>query len=80
MEKSYLENKVKGIVAESLTVAFDEVTLGAELVGDFGADSLDLIEALMNVEAEFDIEISDQESKGIVTVSDLVGVVASHTT
>ena len=74
MENSYLENKVKGIIAESLFVTFDEVTLDANFIDDLGADSLGLLEVLMNIEEAFDIEISDEEVTKIVTVLDLIVV------
>ncbi|MCK5607035.1 acyl carrier protein [Candidatus Pacearchaeota archaeon] len=75
MEKSYIENKVKEIAAESLTIIFDEVTLNSRLVDDLGADSLELIDMLMNVEDEFDIEISDDVAESVVTISDLIDIV-----
>lgn len=70
-----MEIKIKEIVAESLTVDFSEVVLAARLADDLGADSLELVDTLMNVEDAFDIEISDEEAEKIVTVSDLIAVV-----
>ena len=73
MENSYLENKIKEIVAEALTVPFDKVTLDANLVGDLGADSLDLVELIMSLEEAFStpslkVEISDEDAEKIATI------------
>ena len=75
MEDEIIEILVREILAESLTLNLNGVTLDARLVDDLEAGSLELIEALMNVEEEFSIEISDEEVEEIVTVSDLISIV-----
>lgn len=77
MEEEITEVLVREILAESLYVDLDKVVLDANIVDGLGADSLDFIEALMNIEQEFDIEISDEEAENIVIVSDLIDVVKS---
>ena len=69
--------KIKDIIAESLVVDLDEITMDAGFVDDLGADSLGVIATLMDVEEAFDIEVSDKEAEGIVTVADLVRIVGS---
>ena len=70
-----MENKIKEIIAESLTVPFDKVTLNAELVGHLGADSLDLVDMSINLETAFDITIPDEDFKENTTVSDVINIV-----
>lgn len=78
MEKYYLENKIKEIVAEELTVGFDKVTLNAELVGDLGGDSLDMVSLLIALETEFNIATLNGEGKSIVTVLDVIDAVKKY--
>lgn len=54
-----------------------QITAESRLVADLGCDSLDLLEALMGVEDEFGIEISDEEGDRVTTVGDLVALVAA---
>lgn len=65
-------DKVKQIIIEELDVPEDQVTLEANLVEDLGADSLSLVEMLMNFEAEYDVTIPDESFDNIETVGDIV--------
>ena len=67
-----IEEKVKKIIAEKLSVDLDEVVPDASFVDDLGADSLDLVELIMTMEEEFDIEISDEDAEKLVTVKDAI--------
>ena len=78
MEKSYLENRVKEIIAEELTVGLDKVTLNAELVGDLGGDSLDMMSLLIALEEEFDIATLNGEDRSIVTVLNVIDAVKKY--
>jgi acyl carrier protein len=51
-----VEEKVKKIIAEKLSVDLEEVVPEASFVDDLGADSLDLVELIMSMEEEFDTE------------------------
>ena len=64
--------QVKKIVAEKLGVSEDKVTETAAFVNDLGADSLDVVEFVMEVEKEFDITIPDDAAAKLVTVGDAV--------
>ena len=75
MEKEI--KKIKEMVAESLTIDESDVTMSAKLIDNLGADSLGMADMLISIEAEFDIEVSDKEAVGIVTVADLVRIVGS---
>jgi len=67
-----VEDKVKKIIAEKLSVDLDEVVPGASFVDDLGADSLDLVELIMSMEEEFDIDIPDDDAEKILTVQDAI--------
>lgn len=73
-----VEEKVRKIVAEKLSVDEEEVVPEASFVDDLGADSLDLVELIMAMEEAFDMEISDEEAEKLQTVKDAVNYIASH--
>ena len=74
-----VEEKVKKIIAEKLSVDLAEVKPEASFVDDLGADSLDLVELIMSMEEEFDIEISDDKAEKLVTVKDAIDYVTANT-
>lgn len=51
---------------------FHEATRESNFIDDFGADSLDLVELAMEIEDEFDIEITDEEAEKIKTVGQAI--------
>lgn len=67
-----IEDKVKKIIAEKLSVDLEEVIPDASFVDDLGADSLDLVELIMTMEEEFDIDISDDDAEKLETVKDAI--------
>ena len=64
--------KIRKIIAESLSVDEESITLDTTFVDDLGADSLDVFEIIMAVEEEFEIEIANEAAESIVTVGDAV--------
>jgi acyl carrier protein len=73
-----VEDKVKKIIAEKLSVDLAEVVTEASFVDDLGADSLDLVELIMSMEEEFDIDISDEDAEKLVTVKDAIDYINAH--
>ena len=67
-----VEERVKKIIAEKLSVDLAEVVPEASFVDDLGADSLDLVELIMSMEEEFDTDISDEDAEQITTVKDAI--------
>ncbi len=70
--------KVRAIIAEKLNVDQDEIKLESSIVDDLGADSIDLIELIMNLEEEYGINISDEEAVKLKTVGDVVDFLNSQ--
>ena len=66
---------VKDIIVKELKVEADKVTPEAKLKDDLGADSLDAVEIIMDIEDEFGIEIDDTRAEGIATIGDLVAYI-----
>lgn len=73
-----IEDKVKKIIAEKLSVDLDEVVPEATFTDDLGADSLDLVELIMSMEEEFDIDISDDDAEKLTTVQSAIDYIHSH--
>lgn len=64
--------RIAKIVSERLGVDESEVKPEATFKEDLGADSLDVVELVMELEDEFDLEISDEDAEKIATVGDVV--------
>ena len=73
-----VQDKVKKIIAEKLSVDLEEVVPEASFVDDLGADSLDLVELIMSMEEEFDIDISDDDAEKMVKVQDAFDYIQAH--
>jgi acyl carrier protein len=73
-----IEQKVKAIIAENLGVNVDEIKITSSFIDDLGADSLDIVELVMQMEEEFEVEIPDEEAENIKTVQDAVTFITTH--
>lgn len=71
-------DKVKQIIVDRLDVEEAQVVPEASFKEDLGADSLDVVELVMELEDEFDMEISDEEAEKITTVKEVVDYISSH--
>ena len=69
---SDIEARVKKIIAEQLGVPEADVTNAKAFVADLGADSLDTVELVMELEEEFDINIPDDAAEKIQTVGQAI--------
>ena len=63
--------KIQAMLAEALNLPLEKITADAKIVDDLGADSLDLVELLSQLEDEYGITIPDDEVEGLVTVADV---------
>jgi acyl carrier protein len=66
------------IVVDRLSVNEEDVTLEANLKDDLGADSLDVVELIMELEDEFDIEIADEDAEKITTVGEVIAYIENQ--
>lgn len=64
--------KIKPLMAEALNLDVSKITLEANLKEDLGIDSLDAVELIMELEEQFNIEISDAEAVNFAVVGDIV--------
>ena len=72
-------DKIREIIVEQLDVDEDKVTTDASITEDLGADSLDVVDLVMNIEESFDLEIPDEEGENIKTVGDIVKFIEAKT-
>ncbi|MCK6256980.1 acyl carrier protein [Fictibacillus sp. WQ 8-8] len=70
--------RVSKIIVDRLGVDAAEVKTEASFKEDLGADSLDVVELVMELEDEFDLEISDEDAEKITTVGDVVNYINSN--
>jgi len=75
---SDIYDRVKTIVVDRLGVEEADVKAEASFKDDLGADSLDVVELVMELEDEFDLEISDEDAEKITTVGEVVKYIESH--
>ncbi len=73
-----IEAKVFQIVAEKLNVAKEKVTRESHFVNDLGADSLDTVELVMEIEDSFDLSIPDDAAEKIQTVGDAIKYIEAN--
>ncbi|MCH2180645.1 MAG: acyl carrier protein [Mariniblastus sp.] len=74
---SSVEEKVIEIVAGQLGVDKDKIKPESNFVNDLGADSLDTVELVMELEEEFDISIPDDAAEKIQTVGEAINHIES---
>jgi acyl carrier protein len=70
--------RVRSILVEQLGVDEEQVTDDASFQGDLDADSLDLVDLIMELEDQFGLKISDEDAQKIATVGEAVDYVVAH--
>ena len=75
---SEIADRVKSIIVEKLGVEESEVTPSASFTNDLGADSLDTVELIMELEKAFNISIPDEEAENIGTVGEAIDYLSKH--
>ena len=76
MDRAGIETKLIDLLVEELGLERENITMEAKFEEDLEVDSLGVVELLMALEDNFDVEIPDDEAKGITTVAEAVEVVA----
>ncbi|WP_185862650.1 acyl carrier protein [Blattabacterium cuenoti] len=69
---SDITSRVKALIVEKLNVEESEILPTASFTNDLGADSLDIVELIMEFEKEFNISISDEKAEKITTVGEAI--------
>jgi acyl carrier protein len=78
MQRDELFKKMKGIIADKLSISEDQITEQASFIDDLGADSLDTVELVMALEDEFGLDIPDEDAEKLTTVGKAMDYVLSH--
>ncbi len=73
-----IEERVMNIVAEQMGVDKAQITPETSFVNDLGADSLDTVELVMELEDEFDLSIPDEDAEKIQTVGHAMTYIKEH--
>ena len=70
--------KVRAILAELLSIDEDTIEMDSLIIDNLGADSLDLVDAVVSINDEFGVEIPDDEVENLRTVGDVVKYIESN--
>ena len=73
-----IEQQVREIICDKLGVKPEQVTPATSFVNDVGADSLDIVELVMEFEDKFGMQIPDEEAEKLQTVGDAVKYIEEH--
>ncbi len=76
---SDIASRVKQIVVDLLGVDEAQVTENASFTNDLGADSLNTVELIMELEKQFNISIPDEQAETITTVGQAIAYLEQHT-
>lgn len=78
MMENSIQSRVIEIIAEQLSLRAEDVRLESRFVDDLGADSLDIVELIMEMEEEFGTEIPDEHIESMKVVKDVADYIATH--
>ena len=78
MSNPSIAEKVIDIVCGQMGISKDKVAVETSFVNDLGADSLDVVELVMEFEENFDLNIPDEDAEKIQTIADAVKYIEEH--
>ena len=78
MTEEEIFNKIAELIAVNFQLDKDKITMDTNFTKDLDADSIDLVEFIMQLEDEFGAEIPDEDAENIATVGDAVKYIKAH--
>ena len=78
MTPEEIEDKVFSIVSQQMVINKAEITRETSFINDLNADSLDIVELVMELEDNFDMSIPDEEAEKIKTVGQAIDYIVAH--
>ena len=72
------ERRLRKLIADQLGVPLEKVVNEASFIDDLNADSLEMVDLIITIEAEFSIAISDDDAERIKTVKDAIDYLHDH--
>ena len=78
MTEEEIFNKIAELIADNFQLDKDKITMDTNFTKDLDADSIDLVEFIMQLEYEFGAEIPDEDAENIATVGDAVKYIKAH--
>lgn len=78
MTEAEIFDKIATLIADNFQLDKDKITMDTNFTKDLDADSIDLVEFIMQLEDEFGAEIPDEDAAKIITVADAVVYIKSH--
>ena len=70
--------RIRELLAEQLDIDEDKITMDSDILEDFVADSLDVVDMVMTLEDEFGVEVPDEQIENFHTVGDVVRYVEEN--
>lgn len=70
--------RIRELLAEQLDIDEDKITMDSDILEDFEADSLDVVDMVMTLEDEFGVEVPDEHIENFHTVGDVVRYVEEN--
>lgn len=70
--------RIRELLAEQLDIDEDQITMDSDILEDFEADSLDVVDMVMTLEDEFGVEVPDEQIENFHTVGDVVRYVEEN--
>ena len=64
--------RIRELLTEQLDIEEEKITMESDILEDFEADSLDVVDMVMSLEDEFGVEVPDEAVEGLKTVGDVV--------
>ena len=78
MTEAEIFDKIATLIADNFQLDKNKITMDTNFTKDLDADSIDLVEFIMQLEDEFGAEIPDEDAVKIITVADAVAYIKSH--